>query len=216
MTKKMKRRARAILCGALLFLIAVLVKELHLIKNTNVQIILFLAAYLVTGRDVIKKAVRNIRNGQVLDENFLMTIASLGAFLISEMSEAVGVMLFYQIGEFFQDYAVNRSRKSISELMDIRPDSANVQRGDEIKTVSPEEVRVGELIVIRPGERVPLDAVVVKGESMLDTVAITGESVPRRVSEGSELVSGCINLNGVLTASVEKEYADSTVMRILA
>ncbi|MBQ7563101.1 MAG: heavy metal translocating P-type ATPase [Lachnospiraceae bacterium] len=216
MTKKMKRRARAILCGALLFLIAVLVKELHLIKNTNVQIILFLAAYLVTGRDVIKKAVRNIRNGQVLDENFLMTIASLGAFLISEMSEAVGVMLFYQIGEFFQDYAVNRSRKSISELMDIRPDSANVQRGDEIKTVSPEEVRVGELIVIRPGERIPLDAVVVKGESMLDTVAITGESVPRRVSEGSELVSGCINLNGVLTASVEKEYADSTVMRILA
>ncbi|MBR2275589.1 MAG: HAD-IC family P-type ATPase, partial [Lachnospiraceae bacterium] len=215
MTKKMKKRAVTIGYGALLFLIAVLVKELHLIKNYNVQLILFLAAYLVTGRDVIKKAVRNLRNGQVLDENFLMTIASLGAFLISEMSEAVGVMLFYQIGEFFQDYAVNHSRKSIAALMDIRPDSANVKRGEAVETVSPEEVKTGEVIVIRPGERIPLDSVVLSGESMLDTVAITGEPVPKKVSEGSQLISGCINISGVLTASVQKEYSDSTVARIL-
>lgn len=215
MTKKMKKRAVTIGYGALLFLIAVLVKELHLIKNYNVQLILFLAAYLVTGRDVIKKAVRNLRNGQVLDENFLMTIASLGAFLISEMSEAVGVMLFYQIGEFFQDYAVNHSRKSIAALMDIRPDSANVKRGEAVETVSPEEVKTGEVIVIRPGERIPLDSVVLSGESMLDTVAITGEPVPKKVTEGSQLISGCINISGVLTASVQKEYSDSTVARIL-
>ena len=215
MSKKMKRRRNSIVYGALLFILALCVQKLNLIRDGNVQIILFLLAYFVVGGDVIKKAVRNIRNGQVFDENFLMVIASLGAFLISEMSEAVGVMLFYQIGEFFQDYAVNSSRKSIAALMDIRPDRANVKRDGEITEVSPDEVSVGETIVIQPGERIPLDSIVTKGSSMLDTVAITGESVPRSAKEGDELLSGCINKNGVLEASVTKTFSESTVSRIL-
>ncbi len=215
MSKKQKKRLGRIALGALLFIAAVLSKELGLVKDNNAQVIMFLIAYLVTGGDVIKKAVRNIRNGQVFDENFLMVIASLGAFLISEMSEAVGVMLFYQIGEFFQDYAVNSSRKSIASLMDIRPDTARVKRDGDIKEVSPEEVKTGEVIVLRPGDRIPLDAVVINGSSMLDTVAITGEAVPRSVKEGDELLSGCININGVLEARVTCEYSESTVARIL-
>ena len=215
MSKKQKKRLGRIGLGALLFIIAILAEKLDLVKNNNALVIMYLAAYLVTGGDVIKKAARNIRNGQVFDENFLMVIASLGAFLISEMSEAVGVMLFYQIGEFFQDYAVNSSRKSIASLMDIRPDTARVKRDGNIEEVSPEEVKKDEIIVIRPGDRIPLDAVIVSGSSMLDTVAITGESVPRSVKEGDELISGCININGVLEARVACEYSESTVARIL-
>lgn len=215
MSKKQKKRLGRIGLGALLFIIAILAEKLDLVKNNNALVIMYLAAYLVTGGDVIKKAARNIRNGQVFDENFLMVIASLGAFLISEMSEAAGVMLFYQIGEFFQDYAVNSSRKSIASLMDIRPDTARVKRDGNIEEVSPEEVKKDEIIVIRPGDRIPLDAVIVSGSSMLDTVAITGESVPRSVKEGDELISGCINIIGVLEARVACEYSESTVARIL-
>ena len=149
------------------------------------------------------------------DENFLMSIATIGAFLIGEYPEAVAVMLFYQIGEYFQDYAVGQSRKSIAQLMDIRPDYANVKRGDEIVTVDPEEVEVGDVMVIKPGEKVPLDGVVLEGNSMLDTRALTGESVPREIHAGNELISGCINISGVITAKVTKEFQESTVNKIL-
>ncbi|HAG69667.1 MAG TPA: heavy metal translocating P-type ATPase [Lachnospiraceae bacterium] len=215
MSRKQKKRLGRICCGALLFILAVVVSGLELVTDRNVQVILYLIAYFVTGGDVIKKAVRNIRNGQVFDENLLMVIASLGAFLISEMSEAVGVMLFYQIGEFFQDYAVNNSRKSIAALMDIRPDKANVKREGVISEVSPAEVRVNEIIVIRPGERIPLDCIVTGGSSRLDTVAMTGEAVPRSVREGDPLISGCVNLSGVLEARVTSEFSESAVSRIL-
>ncbi len=215
MSKKMKKRRDRIVCGALMFVLAICAKESGFVEDNNAQIILFLIAYFITGYDVIRKAVRNIRNGQIFDENFLMVIASVGAFLISEMSEAVGVMLFYQIGEFFQDYAVNRSRGSIAALMDIRPECANLKKDGEIREVSPDEVHIGDIFVIKPGERIPLDGIVVKGESMLDTMAITGEPVPRTVREGEELLSGCINKDGVLEARAVKEYSDSTVSRIL-
>ncbi|MCR5789419.1 MAG: heavy metal translocating P-type ATPase [Lachnospiraceae bacterium] len=211
----MKRRLYRIGLGAFLFVLALAAQKLSLIKDQNGLVIMFLIAYLVAGHDVIRKAGRNIVRGQVMDENFLMVVASLGAFLISEMSEAVGVMLFYEIGEFFQDYAVNHSRRSIAALMDIRPDQANVRRGQEILTVSPEEVNVDEIIVIKPGERIPLDAVVTNGNSYVDTMAVTGEPVPRAVCEGEPLISGCINKNGVLEARVTRAYADSTVARIL-
>ena len=157
----------------------------------------------------------NIFRGQVLDENFLMSIATIGAFVVGEYLEGVAVMIFYQIGELFQDYAVGKSRASISDLMDIRPDYANVKRGDEILKVDPYDVELGETIVIRPGERVPLDGVVVDGHSMLDTSALTGESVPRDIEPGSEVLSGCINTNGLLTVTVTKDFEESTVSKIL-
>ena len=176
---------------------------------------MFVVSYLVAGGDVLYKAVRNILHGRVFDENLLMTIATIGALCIGKYTEAVAVMLFYQVGELFQSYAVAKSRKSISELMNIRPDHANVKRGDTISTVDPDEVLIGELIVVKVGEKVPLDGEVIDGTSYLDTSALTGESVPREVSAGSEILSGCINLNGLLTVKVTKNFEESTVSKIL-
>ncbi|WP_277998186.1 heavy metal translocating P-type ATPase [Zhaonella formicivorans] len=176
---------------------------------------LYLASYALVGGEVVMKAVKNISRGQVFDENFLMTIATIGAFAIKEFPEGVAVMLFYQIGEFFQDIAVNRSRKSIKALLDIRPDFANLKIGNDTKKVSPEEVNVGDIIVVKPGEKVPLDGRVVEGKSMVDTSALTGESVPREVEVGSEILSGFINTNGLLTVEVTKGFGESTISRIL-
>lgn len=174
-----------------------------------------MTAYVIVGGDVVKRAVGNIGKGQVFDENFLMTIATVGAFFVGEYPEAVAVMLFYQVGELFQSYAVNRSRKNITELMDIRPDFANVRRDGVEAQVDPDEVAVGETIVVKPGERIPLDGVITKGNSSLDTMALTGESVPREVLCGEEVISGCINLTGVLEVQVSKPFGESTVSKIL-
>ena len=181
----------------------------------NFRFLVFLVPYLIIGWDIIYKAARGIGNGQVFDENFLMTIATFGAFGVGEYSEAVAVMLFYQVGELFQDYAVNRSRQSIAQLMDICPEYANVEENGELRQVDPDEVEVGTVIVVKPGERIPLDGVVVSGESMIDTSALTGESVPRSAYAGSEVISGCVNGNGLLRVQVTKEFEDSTVIRIL-
>jgi cadmium-exporting ATPase len=189
-----------------------------ILTYSNVEwigLVLFVVSYLVAGGDVLYKAVRNILHGRVFDENLLMTIATIGALCIGKYTEAVAVMLFYQVGELFQSYAVAKSRKSISELMNIRPDHANVKRGDTISTVDPDEVLIGELIVVKVGEKVPLDGEVIDGTSYLDTSALTGESVPREVSAGSEILSGCINLNGLLTVKVTKNFEESTVSKIL-
>lgn len=176
---------------------------------------LYLIPYFVIGWDILWKAIRNIGHGQVFDENFLMCVATIGALVLGEYSEAVGVMLFYQVGELFQSVAVGRSRRSIAQLMDIRPDVANVERDGQILEVDPDEVAVGEIIVIRPGEKVPLDGVVVEGASSLDTAALTGESAPRDVGAGGELLSGCVNITGLLKARVTKEFGQSTVAKIL-
>ncbi|MBU5677208.1 cadmium-translocating P-type ATPase [Alkaliphilus sp. MSJ-5] len=196
--------------GAMLFFIAIVFK----MPNT-VEFVLYFISYLLVGGEVLLRAGRNILRGQVFDENFLMGIATIGAFAIGEFPEGVAVMLFYQIGEFFQDLAVNRSRKSIAALMDIRPDYANLRVGNKEKKVSPEEVVVGDYIIIKPGEKVPLDGVVIEGKSMVDTSALTGESVPREVEEGSNVLGGFINKNGLLTVKVSKEFGESTVSKIL-
>ena len=178
-------------------------------------ILLFLVPYFTIGWDILWKALRNIKNGQVFDENFLMAIATVGALAIGEYPEAVFVMLFYQVGELFQAVAVGRSRKSITALMDIRPDYANVEREGKVETVDPDEVAVGETLLIRPGERVPIDAVVLEGVSTLNTAALTGESLPRDVAPGDEVISGCVNLSGLLRVRTTKEFGDSTVAKIL-
>lgn len=179
------------------------------------ELILFFASYVLVGGEVVLRALKNIKRGQVFDENFLMGIATIGAFAIGEYPEGVAVMLFYQIGELFQDMAVNRSRKSISALMDIRPDFANIKIGDEIKKVSPEEVGAGDIIVVKPGEKVPLDGIIIEGNSTVDTSALTGESVPRDVEVGDNVLGGVINKNGLLTIEVTKEFGDSTIAKIL-
>ncbi|WP_379967646.1 heavy metal translocating P-type ATPase [Ectobacillus sp. sgz5001026] len=180
-----------------------------------IKLVLFLFAYVLTGGDVVTKAVKNIVRGKWLDENFLMTIATIGAFAIGQYPEGVAVMLFYQIGEYFQSFAVHRSRKSIASLLDIRPDYANIIKGDGVEKISPSEVQIGDFIIVRPGEKVPLDGKVVDGASFVDTSAITGESIPREVMQGSVLLSGFVNQNGLLTLRVIKEYNDSAVMKIL-
>jgi len=215
MTKKLKKRLRRIILGAVAFALAVTVSVLIPTMPWYINLACYLVAYFVIGGDVIKKACTNILRGQIFDENFLMLIATVGAFFVGEYPEGVAVMLFYQVGEWFQSYAVNRSRKSIKELMDIRPDYANVIRDGIETTVSPEEVAVGELILVKPGERVPLDGVVEKGNTSLDTMALTGESIPKNVEEGDHVISGCVNLNGVIQVRVIKEFAESTVAKIL-
>ena len=179
------------------------------------RLLLYLIPYFVIGWDVLWKAVRNIAGGQVFDENFLMSVATVGALVLGEYAEAVGVMLFYQVGELFQSCAVGKSRRSIAQLMDIRPDSANAERDGEIVEVDPEDVAIGEVIVIRPGEKVPLDGVVLEGTSAVDTAALTGESAPRDAAVGDQLLSGCVNLTGLLKVQVTKEFGQSTVARIL-
>jgi len=196
--------------GAIIFLIATAMKF-----PNSVELLLYLASYVLVGGEVVLGALRNIRRGQVFDENFLMSIATIGAFAIGEYPEGVAVMLFYQIGEMFQDLAVNRSRKSISALMDIRPDFANLKINDDIKKVEPEEVKIGDIIIVKPGEKVPLDGKIIEGNSMVDTAALTGESVPREVGVGDNILSGVINKNGLLAIKVEKEFGDSTVAKIL-
>lgn len=209
----MKKQLWRILISGVLFIAALLV-EIRL-ELPLVALALFLVTYLLVGGDVILRAVNNIRHGNVFDENFLMSVATIGAFIIGEYPEGVAVMLFYQVGELFQSYAVNKSRRSIADLMDIRPDYAYVKRGEELLQVDPEEVQIGELIVIKAGERVPLDGKVIDGYSMVDTRALTGESIPRDVEPGDEILSGCINEHGLLTVEVTKEYEDSTVNKIL-
>ncbi len=207
----MKKRLLRIIIAAVLFIAAAMIN----LNNEWLGLGLYLVSYVIVGGDIVKGAFRNISQGRVFDENFLMSIATIGAFLIGEYPEGVAVMLFYQVGELFQSYAVDKSRKSISGLMDIRPDYANVKKGDELVKVDPDEVRIGDIIVIKAGEKVPLDGKVIEGSSMLDTSALTGESVPREIEVGNELLSGCININGVITAEVTKEYEESTVSKIL-
>ena len=185
------------------------------IETEWLRAVLYGAAYLIAGADVLLKAVRNIFRGHVFDENFLMTIASIGAFAIGEYPEGAAVMLFYQVGETFQSYAVSKSRRSISELMDIRPDYANIVLNGDVKTVSPSDVHPGDIILIKPGERIPLDAVVIEGNSTIDMSALNGESVPKDALPGQEILSGGVNLSGVLKARVTKEYAASTASLIL-
>ncbi len=216
MTKKLKKRLKKILFGAALFVVAILCNRfIPFVEETVIGLLLFLAAYFVIGDDVIKKACMNIAKGQVFDENFLMLLATVGAFFVGEYHEAAAVMLFYQVGEWFQAYAVNNSRKSIKELMNIRPDYANVIRNGEEVVVSPDEVAIDERIVVKPGERVPLDGIVVRGNTTLDTMALTGESMPREAAVGDTVISGCINLTGVLEVKVTKVFAESTVSKIL-
>lgn len=196
--------------GAALFLMAIVFKFSY-----QVEFALYFTSYILVGGEVLLKAGRNILRGQVFDENFLMAIATVGAFAIGEFAEGVGVMLFYQTGEFMQGLAVNRSRKSIADLMDIRPDYANLKTDNDLKKVSPEEVNVGEIIVVKPGEKVPLDGIVISGKSTVDTSALTGESVPREVNAEDEVLSGFINKNGLLNIKVTKEFGESTVSKIL-
>lgn len=200
-----------LIIGTIVYIIALAYKS----NDNLLSFILFGASYLIIGGEVILNAIKNIIRGEIFDENFLMSIATIGAFFIGEYPEAVAVMLFYQIGEVFQGYAVNKSRKSISSLMNIRADHANVLRDDKEIRVSPEDVSIGEFIIIKPGERVPLDGTVLEGTSFIDTSALTGESVPREVTTGNEILSGSINNNGVLKVKVDKEYGESTVARIL-
>ena len=207
----MTKRLWRIIIGAALLATAVLLN----LNNEWLQIALFIISYIIVGGDVVKRAVKNIFKGQVFDENFLLSIATIGAFFIGEYPEGVAVMLFYQVGGLFQSYAVDKSRKSIASLMDIRPDYANVKKGDELVRTDPDEVQIGDIIVIKAGERIPLDGKVIEGSSMIDTSALTGESVPREVEVGSDILSGCININGVITAEVTKEFGESTVSKIL-
>ena len=210
MTKKQKRMLIRILASGVLFVGAVLLP-----LSGWAELAVFLVPYAVIGWDVLWRAVRNIAHGQVFDENFLMALATIGALAIGEYPEAVFVMLFYQVGEWFQSYAVNRSRISIAALMDIRPDYANIEVDGQLQQVGPEEVSVGDAIVIKAGERIPLDGVVLEGTSTLDTAALTGESLPRRVQPGDDVVSGCVNLSGLLKVQVTKAFEESTVSKIL-
>ncbi len=207
----MKRRVIRVSAAAFIYIAAILLPH----NLWQLRLAVFLAAYLTAGAKVVYNAIRGVFRGQMLDENFLMSIASIGAFILGEYPEAVAVMLFYQIGEIFEDYAVGKSRRSITRLMDIKPDSANLKTGEGIKEVNPADVKPGDIIVIRPGEKVPLDGIVTEGESSLDTAALTGESMPRDIQEGDEIISGCVNLRGVLTVKVTKHFGESTVSRIL-
>ena len=207
----MKKRGIKIIIALILYIFAMVIK----FDNELINNVIFIISYIIVGLDILKKAIRNIFRGEVFDENFLMAVATLGAFGIGEFPEAVAVMLFYQIGELFQSYAVDKSRKSISSLMDIRPDFANVFRNGKIEKVSPEEVKIGEIIIIKPGEKVPLDGNIIEGKTTLDTKALTGESMPKEVVEGDEVLSGSINLNGVIKLEVKKEFGESTVTKIL-
>ena len=207
----MKKDGIKIIIAFVLFLFAMLVK----FQNEWINNAIFIVSYLIVGFEILRKAVKNIFKGKVFDENFLMAVATLGAFAIGEFPEAVAVILFYQVGELFQDYAVDKSRKSIASLMDIRPDYANVVRDGKEEKVSPGEVKIGETILVKPGEKIPLDGLVIEGKTTLDTKALTGESVPREVAEGEQILSGCINLNGVIKIEVTKEFGESTVSKIL-
>ncbi len=211
MNKKMKKQLYRIIISGILLLFSILVD----INVKYINSIIFIIAYFIIGYDILLKAFKNIKRGKVFDENFLMSVATIGALCIGNIPEAVSVMLFYQVGELFQSYAVNKSRKSVASLMDIRPDYANVIRNDKHIKVDPNEVNIEEIILIKPGEKIPLDGVIVEGSSMLNTLALTGESVPRRVEKGDEVLSGCINNESVLKVKVTKKFGESTVSKIL-
>ncbi|WP_315522979.1 heavy metal translocating P-type ATPase [Fusobacterium massiliense] len=207
----MKKKELTLVLGAVLFSISMLLRN----SNQYLQLILIIISYVIIGKNVIFKFVNNIKRGNYFDENTLMTIATLGAFMIGEYPEAVAVMLFYEIGELFQSYAIGKSRKSIAELMDIKAEYANLYKNNEIMQVEPDEVQIGDIIEIRPGEKVPLDAEIIEGETTINTSPLTGESIPLEAREGTKILSGCININGVIKAKVTKEYFDSTVNKIL-
>ncbi len=223
MTKKQKKDLKLILISAVWYAAALIICHIMDFQSIAgkwgglaIELVMFMISYVIICRNVYKKAWSNIKSGQIFDENLLMMVATIGAIGTGEFSEAVAVMLFYQVGELFQSIAVNKSRQSVSELMDIMPEYANlVKDGGEVVEVDPDDVLVGETIVVKPGERIPLDCRVKSGESMIDTSALTGESVPRRAAAGDEIISGCINGEGVLYAEVMKTYDNSTVARIL-
>ena len=220
MSKKLKRQLKQILIGLSIFAVLMVVEHTcgfpGVLGTRWGELVLYLIPYLIAGRDVVKKCFLGIKNRQLLDECFLMTLATVGAFVTGENSEAVAVMLFYQVGEWFQSYAVGKSRKSITELMDIAPDFANIERADgSIEEVDPEEVQIGDILVIRAGEKIPVDGTVLEGQSMVNTSALTGESVPRSAVPGDQIISGCINGEGLLKIRAEKKYEDSTVAQIL-
>lgn len=207
----MKKEVIKVVIALILFLISLIIP----FENAWINIGIYIISYLIVGLDVLIEAIKNIFKGEVFDENFLMTIATIGAFAIGEYPEAVAVMLFYQVGEMFQSYAVDKSRKSIASLMDIRPDFANIKKNGSIEKVSPDKISIGDIIIVKPGEKVPLDGTIVDGNSMLDTSALTGESVPREVSIGDEVLSGSINQNGLIEIKVTKSFGESTVSKIL-
>ena len=207
----MKKKGIKIIIALILFIFAMAVKFENVWINNGI----FILSYIIVGFEILRKAVRNIFRGKVFDENFLMAIATIGAFAIGEFPEAVAVMLFYQIGELFQSYAVDKSRKSIASLMDIRPDYANAYRNGNLEKVDPDEVQIGETIVIKPGEKVPLDGRIIEGNTTIDTKALTGEALPREVGKGEDILSGCINLNGTIKVEVTKKFGESTVSKIL-
>lgn len=218
MTKKQKKMLTRILITFIIFAILFVCEHTGILAPLEGSFLLFLIyliPYLVIGYDIIYKAARNISHGQVFDENFLMMIATFGAFGVGEYSEAVAVMLFYQVGELFQGYAVGKSRQSISDMMDICPEYANIEEDGALQQVDPDDVEIGSIIVIKPGERIPLDGVIVEGESLIDTAALTGESVPRSAKAGDEIISGCVNGSGTLKVRTTKEFDDSTVAKIL-
>ena len=216
MTKKQKNMLLRIISSFILLAVLMICEHIGILPETIwIQLILFLVPYLIIGYDIIVKAAKNIRRGQVFDENFLMMIATFGAFGARDFSEAAAVMLFYQVGELFQSYAVGKSRQSISEMMDICPEYANIEQEGRLVQVDPDDVEIGSIIVVKPGERIPLDGVVVEGESLIDTAALTGESVPRKASVNDEIYSGCVNGSGTLKVRTTKEFDDSTVAKIL-
>ena len=218
MNKKQRKMLTRIIITFILFVVLMLCEHTGMfetIENTWILFVIYLIPYLVIGYDIVYKAARNISHGQVFDENFLMMIATFGAFGVKEYSEAVAVMLFYQVGELFQGYAVGKSRQSISDMMDICPEYANLEVDGKLEQVDPDDVEIGSMIVIKPGERIPLDGVVVEGESLIDTAALTGESVPRKATVGDEIISGCVNGSNTLKVRTTKEFDDSTVAKIL-
>ena len=207
----MKKKGIKIIIALILFLIALIID----FGNVWINNVIYIIAYIIVGFEIVRKALRNITRGKVFDENFLMTVATIGAFGIGEFPEAVAVMLFYQVGELFQSYAVDKSRKSIASLMDIRPDYANIEKDGKLEKVDPDEVKIGDIIVVKPGEKIPLDGIVVEGKTNLDTKALTGEPMPREANIGDDVISGCINLNGLIKVKVTKEFGESTVSKIL-
>ena len=207
----MKKKSFKIIISLILFLIAMIINFNNELINKGI----FIIAYIIVGLEIVRKALRNIFRGKVFDENFLMTVATVGAFGIGEFPEAVAVMLFYQVGELFQSYAVDKSRKSIASLMDIRPDYANIEKDGKVLKVDPDDVKIGDIIIIKPGEKIPLDGTVIEGNTSIDTKALTGESLPREVTPGDEILSGSINISGLVKVKVSKEYGESTVSKIL-
>ena len=207
----MKKKSFKIIISLILFLIAMIIN----FNNELINKVIFIVAYIIVGLEIVRKALRNIFRGKVFDENFLMTVATVGAFGIGEFPEAVAVMLFYQVGELFQSYAVDKSRKSIASLMDIRPDYANIEKDGNVLKVDPDDVNIGDIIIIKPGEKVPLDGIVIEGNTSIDTKALTGESLPREIVPGDEILSGSINISGLVKVKVSKEYGESTVSKIL-